>query len=136
MNSASMFTVANTIVLDYDKQDTIAGETVEAMGAFLDALHDCRKAVLEPMVEVYLDRVIDALLSETILNVDELATHHSVDEIYVNDVTVQTMGTNPSHIESLENSGNCGMGVDSTSGVMMKWKWSNHFHSDVICGTS
>ena len=35
---------------------------------------------------------MDALLSETLLAVDEIATHHSVDEIYVDEVTVAAIG--------------------------------------------
>lgn len=62
------------------------------MGAFLEALHECREAVLKPIAEALDGAAIDALLSETILNVDELATHHSVDEIYVDNISVQTIG--------------------------------------------
>jgi len=81
-----------TIIRDPSEQDTVVAQTVAAMGAFLDALHECRQAVLKPIAAA-LDRgAIDALLSETLLEVDELATDHSIDEIYVEDITVQTIG--------------------------------------------
>jgi Predicted pPIWI-associating nuclease len=82
----------NTIIRDLSEQDAVVAQTVAAMGAFLDALHECRQAVLKPIAGA-LDRgAIDALLSETLLEVDELATHHSVEEIYVDDINVTTIG--------------------------------------------
>jgi hypothetical protein len=82
----------NTIIRDQSEQDTVVGRTVAAMGAFLDALHECREAVLTPTAEALDDAAVDALLSETIVEVDELATHHSVEEIYIDSVTVHTIG--------------------------------------------
>lgn len=82
----------NTIIRDVKEQDAVAEETIEAMNAFLDALHECREAVLKPIAEALDGAAIDALLSETILEIDELATHHSVDEIYIDDITVQKIG--------------------------------------------
>src|SRR6202051_3163930 len=82
----------NTIIRDQAGQDTVAERTAAAMGAFLDALRECREAVLKPIAEA-LDRVaVDTLLSDAMLEVDELATHFSVDELYVDTVTVSTIG--------------------------------------------
>lgn len=41
----------NTIIRDVKEQDAVAEETIEAMNAFLDALHECREAVLKPIAE-------------------------------------------------------------------------------------
>jgi hypothetical protein len=38
------------------------------------------------------DAAVDALITDTILEVDELATHHSVDEVYVDHTSVQSIG--------------------------------------------
>jgi hypothetical protein len=83
---------ANTIIRDEKEQEAVAKETVEAMNEFLDALRECRDAVLKPMTEALDRAAINLLLSETILEIDELATHHSVDEIYVDDIIVQAIG--------------------------------------------
>src|SRR5919106_954629 len=56
-------------------------------------VHDCRAAILEPVGEALDDAAVDALLSETILEVDELATHHSVQEVYVDRVVVHSIGS-------------------------------------------
>lgn len=83
----------NTIVRDQGEQDAIARTTVTAMGAFLDALHDCRAAVLTPIVEALDNAAIDALLSETLLDVDELASHYSLDNVDVESIAVHRIGS-------------------------------------------
>jgi hypothetical protein len=82
----------NTIIRDQGEQDREAVATIDAMAEFLDAVRDCRAAVLEPITERLDDAAVEALLSETILEVDELATHHSVEGVYVDDVAVHTIG--------------------------------------------
>ena len=59
------------------------------MSAFLDALHDCREAVLTPITEALDAAAIDALMKETLQDVDELASHYSLDDIYVEDIAVR-----------------------------------------------
>jgi len=82
----------NTIILDHKEQNAMASETIQAMEDFLDAVHDCRAAVLEPIEEALDEAAVDALLSETLGDVDELATHHSIEEIYVGRVAVHAIG--------------------------------------------
>lgn len=83
---------ADTIVPDTSEQDAVAMATVAAMTAFLDTLRGCRDAVLEPIAEALDDAAVDALLSETIMEVDELATHYSLDEVYVDTFRVAAIG--------------------------------------------
>jgi hypothetical protein len=83
----------NTIVRDVGEQDIIVRTTIAAMSAFLDALHDCRAAVLMPIAEALDEAAIDALLSETLLEVDELASHYSLDNVDVEAVTVRRIGS-------------------------------------------
>jgi Predicted pPIWI-associating nuclease len=83
---------ADTIIRDPTEQDAVAMATVTAMTAFLDTLRGCRDAVLEPIAEALDEAAVDALLSETIMEVDELATHHSLDEVYVDAVRVAAIG--------------------------------------------
>ena len=82
----------NTIIRIQSEQDMVVKRMVAEMGAFLDALHECREAVLTPIAEALDGAAVDALMSETIMAVDELATHHSVDEIYTDSATVHTIG--------------------------------------------
>lgn len=82
----------NTIIRDLIEQGTVVSTTVAAMGMFLDALHECREAVLTPIAEALDNAAVESLLSDTLMEVDELAPHYSLDEIYVDNVTVHTIG--------------------------------------------
>lgn len=78
----------DTVVSDKPEQDRQAALAVAALQNFLTAYRDCRTAIIAPIQE-HLDRAaVDALISETIQEVDELATHHSIDEVYVDHVEV------------------------------------------------
>ena len=82
----------NTVISDRNEQNTMAETTVAAVAAFLDAVKDCRSAVLEPIAEALDAAAVDALLSETLGEVDELASHYSLEEIYVDRVIVHAIG--------------------------------------------
>ena len=82
----------NTIICDPETQKKIAAQTIAAMADFMAQVSDCRAAVLGPIAEALDSAAVDALLSETILEVDELASHHSVDEVYVDKVFVREIG--------------------------------------------
>lgn len=83
---------AETVVEDEAKQDTEAKEIVSAIGAFLSGYRDARAQLLDPLAESLDSGAIDALLSETILSVDELASHHSVEDVYVHETKVESIG--------------------------------------------
>ncbi len=78
-----------TVITEHDVQDRFAEATLDEMEAFLDAMHACRKAVLLPVVEELDDAAVDTLLSETIQDVDELASHYSLEDISVDKVIVK-----------------------------------------------
>ena len=59
----------NTITRGQSEQDIVAERTVAAMGAFLDALRECRDAVLMPIAEALDSAAVDALLSDSMLEV-------------------------------------------------------------------
>jgi hypothetical protein len=82
----------NSIILDQTEQDKVAARTAVSMGACMDALRECREAVLKPIAEALDSAAVDALLSDAMLEVDELATHFSVDELYVESVAVSAIG--------------------------------------------
>jgi hypothetical protein len=81
-----------TVVLDVAKQDTEALATIEALGNFLKIYHDCRSAILEPIQEELDDAAVNSFISDTLIEVDELATHHSVEEVYVEQTIVKAIG--------------------------------------------
>ena len=81
-----------TIVDDSAEQDASARAALNALETFFETFHACRSAILEPIRDELDDAAISALISETILEVDEIASHHSVDEVYIDDTYVKRIG--------------------------------------------
>jgi len=101
---------AETIIADLAEQDVVVTRMAAAMIDFLDAIYDCRKAILEPLVDKLDEASVDALLSETIQSVDELATHHSLEEVEVNEIRVAKISADTITYE-----------VQGSVGVVLQW---------------
>jgi len=82
----------DTIIEGRDEQDVAASGAIEALGNFLDTYHECRTTILDAIQQELDDATVNALITDTILEVDELATHHSVDEVYVDATSVRSIG--------------------------------------------
>ena len=81
-----------SVVSDRDEQDAMAEITIAAVAGFLDAINDCRSAVLEPIAEALDEAAVDAMLSETLGEVDELASHYTLEEVYIDRIVVLAIG--------------------------------------------
>lgn len=81
-----------SIAVDRSQQDAIAATTIAAISSFLETLHFCRDAIVEPIMEAFDETAFNALLNETLPEVDEPATHYSVEEVYVDRTVVYTLG--------------------------------------------
>jgi hypothetical protein len=82
----------DTVITDVTEQDEAARSALEALENFLTTYHECRFAIADPIQEQLSDATVEALLRETIQEIDELATHHSVEEVYVNETKVKAIG--------------------------------------------
>ena len=78
----------DTVVTEPAEQDRFALSTLDAMERFLATARECRDAVLAPIAAALDRAAVDALVSETIQAVDELASHHFIDSIHVGDIEV------------------------------------------------
>jgi Predicted pPIWI-associating nuclease len=81
-----------TIIRDPSKQEILMENAVGATTAFLDTLEDCRTAIFTPIAEALDNAAVEALMSDSLEAVDELATHFSLDEVYVEDIKVAAIG--------------------------------------------
>jgi len=81
-----------SVITDVGEQDAMAAATTAAVEGLLDALHFCRRAVLEPIMESLDEAAVDTLLSESLVEVDELATHWSLQDVYVDETVVHVIG--------------------------------------------
>ena len=77
-----------TFGINQIKADCLATECLEATQYFIEHIFDCRNKVVESLAEHIDHHLLEHVISETIDSVDILATHHSIDEIYVNNAEV------------------------------------------------
>ena len=77
-----------SIVADPVEIATFAGGALAAFLGLLQSFEECRRSILDALSAEIDNEAINALISETILEIDELATHHSVDDVYVDKTRV------------------------------------------------
>jgi hypothetical protein len=81
-----------SVITDAGEQDAMAAAPIAAVEGLLDALHFCRRAVLEPIMESLDEAAVDTLLNESLVEVDELATHWSLQDVYIDETVVHAIG--------------------------------------------
>ena len=90
INNFSKFTHIEPKVFDLPESDieSLVIETTESVYGFLTTIRDCRKMIIDSLWEHIDSAVIDEALRETIIAIDELATHHVIDEVYTDKVEI------------------------------------------------
>ncbi len=90
INKLSKFTHIEPKVFGMPDADVDASvnETTEAVNGFLATISDCRRLIIDSLWEKIDSAVIDEALRETILAIDELATHHFIDEVYADKIEI------------------------------------------------
>lgn len=68
--------------------DEHVDETLRAACGLFDAIEECRNILVKALWAHVDSSVIEAALRETILELDELATHHFIDEVYTDTVEI------------------------------------------------
>lgn len=68
--------------------DALVKETTEAVNRFLVTISDCRRLIIDSLWEQIDSAIIDEALRETIQAIDELASHHFIDEVYTDKVEI------------------------------------------------
>jgi hypothetical protein len=63
----------------------------KALQSFLDCADEARKLLCSRVEEKVHDDVVSEAISETILSLDEIASHHCIDEVYVHQIEVTSM---------------------------------------------
>lgn len=78
----------NSIPEDVERH---AHAACDALQSFLDRADEARKLLCSRVEEQVHDDVVSEAISETILSLDEIASHHCVDEVYVHQIEVTSM---------------------------------------------
>jgi Predicted pPIWI-associating nuclease len=83
---------ADTIISGMAEQDSEAHAAIDALLNFMETYHECRSAIVDPIQRGLDAAAVDALISETIQEIDELASHHSIEEVYVDRPFIKIIG--------------------------------------------
>jgi hypothetical protein len=72
-------------------------DACEALEAFLNCADEARRLLCSRVEEQVQNEVIRQTISETILSVDEIATHHSIEDVYVDQVEIIALDSREIH---------------------------------------
>ena len=82
------------VVQDQAVIDAFAQDAMSALLNLFSSFDECRAAVIDGLIEKIDDEAIEASVSETLADVDILATHHFIQAVYINDVKVTALTSN------------------------------------------
>ena len=77
--------------IDQGEIDKLATQTEQAVANLLSTISKCRHQITSALWHQVDEAVAFETIRETIGAIDEIATHHSVDEVYVDKVTVSSI---------------------------------------------
>ncbi|KIV64831.1 hypothetical protein SZ54_3082 [Rhizobium sp. UR51a] len=77
-----------TLISDLNLQDGEVAPVVDDLVDLYTAYFEYRSALIGPLVESLDEQAVGDLMSDTIQSLDEIATHHGIEEIYTEDTEV------------------------------------------------
>lgn len=89
---------AATFASPVSEVDHQTDEVLNALSDLFRLIEECKAEVANALEERIGTAVVDQVLQETVLAIDELATHHSIDEIYTDHVEVEAIDDQFIHI--------------------------------------
>lgn len=81
----------NTFISGTVEIEAESAAIAEALEELFAAYQDYRDSLIKPLIEALDSEAVEALMGETIQAVDEIATHHSIDEIYSHKAEVEAI---------------------------------------------
>lgn len=86
-----------TVERDIDRQDVVADEVLDALAELLEAQREYRREIVNGIADSLHSEAVKKFTTETVGDIDELATHHTVDWVGINERSV--VGITASHVE-------------------------------------
>jgi Predicted pPIWI-associating nuclease len=87
----------DTIVRDLDEQDSVADEVLGSLAELLEAQRDYRSEIVDGIADSLQSEAVVKFTTETVDEIDILATHHTVDWVGIDERSV--IGITASHVE-------------------------------------
>lgn len=91
--------------LSADTVDKLASEITNAFSGFAAVIRDCRSLIIEGLEEAIHESTVNEVLSDSLLAVDEIATHFSLEEVYVDSAEVTDITHDTIHLLARGNLG-------------------------------
>lgn len=112
INNLNKYTHVNegTFGIDASRASAEAALAIDSLSSVLELANQCRAQLARALEAQIHEKVVALAISETIGAIDELATHHCVDEINVEEVTVTRVGSEFIHLRA-----------SGTIGVELQW---------------
>lgn len=96
--------------LEDDDIEHLSLETIEAVAVLMACIQECRAAVGDRLSSAISDATVQQIVGESLDAVDELATHYSLEQIYVDSHEVTCITSETVHIR-----------VSGSLGVTLQW---------------
>lgn len=106
--------------LPNEEADTLVTDTLEAVFNFLVLIDDCREMIISNLWEQVQSSTMEEILRETILEIDELCSHHFIDEVYTDDIRIHEI-----------NNKNIIFHASGTIGSEMQWGSNSDLRHDI-----
>ena len=108
-----------TFNLPTENVERYVSQACQALHGVLVAASDARRVLVDAIAEQIEEEVVAAVISETIMSVDEIASHHSVDEVEIDEIEVIWIGA--TEIQFL---------VHGSVGVELQWGSNSDIRHD------
>ena len=97
-----------------------AAECLDATSSLIDSIRSCRSAVLQNLAAAIDEHLLDKAISEVFDDLDELATHHLIDEVYTDSFEVVDIGPRGLRVR-----------VEGSIGVELQYGSSSDVRNDI-----
>lgn len=102
----------NTFDISEDQISAFVDETLVSVSALFEAIDDSHHRLTSALWEQIDEATIDTALSETILSIDEISSHHFIEEIYTDKVLITRISNECIEFEAL-----------GSVGCKLQWGW-------------
>jgi hypothetical protein len=81
----------NTFGIPTDKIQPLVNNVLDSVRIFYETIQFCKKTITDKLWESLDSAIVEETISDTILEIDELATHHTIEEVYVDKIYIPSI---------------------------------------------
>jgi len=89
----------DTFDIGPEKQDEYVSEALQSVADFFDIIRESRNGLSEALVDQIDAELLTRVVSETVYEIDEVASHYNIDEVYIGEIEVDSISSSEIHLE-------------------------------------